>query len=129
MTGQSFTLFTYSHLLKQILHIILSLQVFRESCGSIREKQICTHSFQNIYVFVPAPDGSHSAPDAKCALLFRKTHSFHSAPIAKCTHSSQNIYVFCSGSRRLPSRLPPKSKEASSKTPTFADRPDSYLYH
>ena len=53
----------------------------------------CTHSFRTINVFVQAPDGSHSAPDAKCAPLSRKTPSSHSAPIAKCTYPSQNIYA------------------------------------
>ena len=48
------------------------------------------------YVFVVAPDGSHSAPDATCAPLSRKMHSSYSAPIAKCTHSCQNVHVFVS---------------------------------
>ena len=46
-----------------------------------------------MYVFVAAPNGSHSAPDTECAPLLRKTHSAYSTPIAECTHSSQNMYV------------------------------------
>ena len=31
---------------------------------------------KNKCVFVAAPDGSHAAPDAKCALLSNKTYDF-----------------------------------------------------